>query len=133
MLRSLSRPTLKAVREIADAFDASMTATILKMIETDHFPIMLVSHSPQGRAWFRGASSVPERWFPKQDLDHESFAFTTLFGKKEDKGGPRRIGADAWFDRYEAADFDVYEETFRVAADQVCTVLFFNDVKMLRG
>jgi hypothetical protein len=42
---------------------------------------------------------VPEHWFPKQELDHESFAFAALFGKNEDKGGPRRIGADAWFDR----------------------------------
>ncbi|MCD9824053.1 ImmA/IrrE family metallo-endopeptidase [Bradyrhizobium japonicum] len=132
MLRALRRPTLKAVKETAEAFDASLTATALKIAETDFFPIMLVSHSQQGRAWFRKAPSVPEHWFPKKELDHESYAFSALFGKHEDKGGPRRIGADAWFDRRGAEDFEIYEETFRVAADQICTILFFNDTKMLR-
>lgn len=132
MLKALPRPTLKAAREIAEAFDASLTATIMKIAETDRFPIMLVSHSQTGRAWFRRAPSVPERWFPKQELDHESFAFSTLFGKHEDRSGPRRIGADAWFDRRGAEDFEIYEETFRVADEQICTILFFNDAKMLR-
>ena len=53
MLKGLSRPALKYVKEIAEAFDTSLTATVLKIIETDRFPIMLVSHSQQGRAWFR--------------------------------------------------------------------------------
>jgi hypothetical protein len=92
----------------------------------------MVSHSQQGRPWFRRAPSVPEHWFPKQELDHESYAFSALFGKNEDKGAPRRIGADAWFDRRGAEDFEIHEETFRVAADQICTILFFNDAKMLR-
>ena len=52
--------------------------------------------------------------------------------KNEDKGAPRRIGADARFDRRGAEDFEIHEETFRVAADQICTILFFNDAKMLR-
>jgi len=132
MLKGLPRPTLKAVKETAEAFDASLTATVLKIIETDRFPVMLVSHSQQGRAWFRRAPSVPEHWFPKQELDHESFAFAALFGKNEDKGGPRRIGADAWFDRRGAEEFEIYEETFRVSIDHICTILFFNDAKMLR-
>jgi hypothetical protein len=132
MLKGLPRPTLKAVKETAEAFDASRTATALKIVETDLFSIIFVSHSQQGRAWFRRAPSVPEHWFPKQELDHESFAFSALFGKNEDKGGPRRIGADAWFDRRGAEDFEIYEETFRVAADQICTILVLNDAKMLR-
>jgi hypothetical protein len=132
MLKGLSRPALKYVKEIAEAFDTSLTATVLKIIETDRFPIMLVSHTQQGRAWFRKAPSVPEHWFPRQELDHESFAFAALFGKIEDKGGPRRIGADAWFDRRGAEDFEVYEETFRVAAERTCTLLLFNDSRMLR-
>lgn len=132
MLKPLPRFNLNAAREISEVFDASLTATILKIAETNHFPIMLVSHSQKGRAWFRKAPSVPEHWFPKDELDHESYAFAALFGKQDDKGGPRRIGADAWFDRRGAGDFDVYEETFRVADDQICTVLLFKDAKMLR-
>jgi DNA invertase Pin-like site-specific DNA recombinase len=42
-----------------------------------------------------------------------------------------RIGADAWLDRAGAADYNIHEETFQVARDQICTVLLFSDPKML--
>jgi Zn-dependent peptidase ImmA (M78 family) len=130
--RGIARPTLKAVREVADMFDVSLTATLLKIVEADHFPIIAICHSRTGRRWFRRAPSVPERWFPQQELDHESFAFTALFGQEPGAQGPRKIPAEAWFDRSEARQYDISEETFQVAQDQICTVLFLNDRKMLR-
>lgn len=132
LIRGMTRPTLKAIRDVSDAFNASLTATLLKIVEFDHFPIIVICHSTSGRRWFRRAACIPERWFPRQDLDHETFAFTALFGGKPDTGGPRRIPAEAWFDGLEARHFDVFEETFQVAKDQICTVLFINDPKMLR-
>jgi len=132
MLRGATKPTLKVAREIGAAFDASLTATLLKIVQTDRFPMLLVCHSTTGRRWFRRSPSVPERWFPEDELDHESFAFTTLFSKGPESNGPRLIGADAWFSRRDAADYELYEETFRVADDQICTVLMIKDGRMLR-
>ena len=63
-------------------------------------------------------------------LDHETFAL--LFGGNSNNQGSRRIPAEAWFDRSEAHHFDVFEETFQVPKDQICTVLLLNDPKMLR-
>jgi Zn-dependent peptidase ImmA (M78 family) len=132
IVRGMAKPTLKAVREVAEVFDVSLTATLLKIVEADHFPIIVICHSTKGRRWFRRAPSVPQRWFPQQELDHETFAFTALFGGNSNNQGSRRIPAEAWFDRSEAHHFDVFEETFQVAKDQICTVLLLNDPKMLR-
>jgi hypothetical protein len=54
---------------------------------------------------------VPERWFPQDTLDADSFAFGVLFGGKPDDPMPRRIGAGAWFDRWDAQSFEVHEQT----------------------
>jgi hypothetical protein len=132
MLRAIARINLASARKVADEFDASLTATLIKIVETDIFPMMLICHSREGRRWFRRAPSVPSRWFPQQELDHESFAFSILFGTGGDDTMPRRIGADAWFDRREAGEFDVLEQSYRLPDNQICTMLSIADPKMLR-
>jgi hypothetical protein len=123
MLRQVPRVVLGVVRDIAGAFNTSLTATLIKIVETDRFPILLVCHSREGRRWFRRARSVPDRWFPKDELDHESFAFPLLFGSGPEETMPRRIGADAWFDRRGAEEQDLLEQSYRLPDDQICTIL----------
>ena len=131
MLRDYARPTLKAMREVADAFNTSLTATIIKVIETNRYPVMLVCHGQQGRRWFKAAASVPSRWFPNCELDPDSFAFQLLFGDGPEETFPRSIGADAWFDRRDASDYEILEQSYRLPNKEVATVLFCKDPKML--
>jgi hypothetical protein len=133
MLRGVARPSLKAAREVASAFDASLTATLIKIVETDHFPMLLVCHSRDGRHWFRRSASVPSRWFPKDELDHESCAFSLLYGAVGEESSPSLIGADAWFDRAEASDFEILEQAYSLPNNEVCTVLTLKDSRMVRG
>lgn len=44
---------------------------------------------------------------------------------------PRKIGADAWFDRTEAANYDVHEQTIRTAESEVLTLVLISDFDML--
>ncbi len=44
---------------------------------------------------------------------------------------PRKIGADAWFDRPEAQRFEVHEQTIRTGPDEVVTLVMFSDKAML--
>lgn len=132
MLRKVSRLTLSSARDIAGDFDTSLTATLIKIAETDVFPVVLVCHSREGRRWFRRAPSVPSRWFPREELDHESFAFSLLFGSGPEESRPRRIGADAWFDRRGADEHNLLEQSYRLPDNQICTVLTITDPEMLR-
>jgi hypothetical protein len=132
MLRATPRMNLSSARKVAEEFDASLTATLIKIVETDIFPMLLICHSREGRRWFRRATSVPSHWFPQQELDHESFAFSLLFGSGVEDTMPRRIGADAWFDRREAAEFDLLEQSYRLPGNQVCTVISITDPTMMR-
>ena len=54
-----------------------------------------------------------------------------LFGNKPDDPIPRKIGADAWFDRREAERFEVHEQTFRTGPDEILTLVLISDPQML--
>ncbi|MFC0389710.1 ImmA/IrrE family metallo-endopeptidase [Muricoccus vinaceus] len=121
LARTFPKLTIRAVKSVAETFDASMTATAIRLVETGHVPSMLVCHGPLGRRWFVRSPGVPERWFPCDTLDPEGYAIEVKNGK--DQNMPRKIGADAWFDLRGADDFEVEEESFRTANGEILTIL----------
>lgn len=123
--------TFKSVVALADAFDASRPATAIRLVENDHSPAVLVCHGPLGRNWFTRAPSVPQKWFPRDTLDAESYAFGVQFGGNPDDPLPRKIGADAWFDRWDAGQFEVYEQTMRIGPNETLTFVTITDPRML--
>ena len=129
--REFDKLSFRSVRELSNLFDTSLTATAIRLVESRHSPAVLVCHGLEGRRWFRRSSDVPERWFPRGDLDSESFAFELLFGQGEEQAHPRLIGADAWFDRHEAQRYELREHSVRTADDEILTLLMVTDDAML--
>jgi hypothetical protein len=86
-------------------------------------PGVLVCHSPNGRRWFARAPSVPTRWFPRDDLDADSQAFSMVFGSEGEASRPIMVGADAWFDVAGSDRFDVHEQTYSVPDGCAITLL----------
>jgi hypothetical protein len=129
--RQHAKLSFRAVRDLADLFDTSLTATAIRFVESRHSPAMLVCHGHQGRKWFTRSPDVPTRWFPRDDLDPESFAFDLLFGQGQEEPHPRLIGADAWFERDEAGRHELHEHSIRTADDEVLTPLLFSREGML--
>ena len=123
--------SFRAIGSLAEIFSTSQTATAIRLVETDHTPALLICHGPQGRKWFTQAPSVPRRWFPQQDLHADSFAFGVLFGSAANDAMPRKVGADAWFDRREAERYELHEQTFRVGKDEILTLVILSDDRML--
>jgi hypothetical protein len=132
MAGASARVTFTTVRTIADAFHTSMTATAIRLVDGGYFVGCLVSHGRHGRKWFTRSPELPERWFPRPDLAAESYAFDVLFGAKDENKFPRRIGADAWFDRWDAERYEVYEQTIRTSDDEILTLVRIDDDAMQR-
>ena len=131
LARQYDHLTVQAVRELGDLFDTSLTATAIRLIESRHSPAILICHGRQGRKWFARSPDVPERWFPQEQLDPESFASDLLFGPGDEQAHPRLIGADAWFDRPEAHRYELHEQSVRTADDEILTILRLNNADML--
>lgn len=122
--------TWEAVIELADRFTTSITSTAIRIIDTNLFPALLVCHGTSGRRWFVRAKDVPDRWFPRAELDADSYAFDVLYGKR-DKHRPVLMDADTWFDRYDASRFQLYEQSIQLTPGEVLTLLVPKDGDML--
>ena len=129
--RQYGDANFRMVRELGNLFDASLTATAIRLVESRHSPTVLVCHDPKGRKWFTRSRDVPERWFPRHELDSESFAFDLLSGLGPEQSYPRLIGADAWFDRDEAQRYELYEHSVRTSSDDILTLLILTEEGML--
>jgi Zn-dependent peptidase ImmA (M78 family) len=122
-MKKLKRVTLAAARELADEFHASLTATLLKLVKANLFPILIVCHTKARRRWFQAAPMLPGWWFPREELDSESFAFEMLFSGVAESSFPRKIGAGAWFTFRNADRYEIQEQSFLLPNDEVLTVL----------
>lgn len=127
----IARPSFDSIRDLRDRFDTSLTATAIRFIDMNTVPAVLVCHGPAGRQWFKAAKGVPSRWFPRSDLDADSFAFGALFSDTVEKR-PRKIGAEAWFNRREAERYDIVEHTVKTGDDEIITLLLLEDEEMLQ-
>jgi hypothetical protein len=135
----LFRPALKMyrrldfdiVRKIGDMFGVSLTASAIRLVGSGEHPAILLCHNQNGRRWFVRSSLIPTRWFPRIELQPESSAMDILFGKRSHDPQLRCVSADAWFDRYDAHKFEIVEQTFRISADEILTLLIIEDDEML--
>jgi hypothetical protein len=129
--RSSAKLNFRTVNELAEVFKTSRPATAIRLVAGGHSPALLICHGLKGRKWFVRGPDVPARWLPRDDLDADSFAFGVLFGKAPDDAMPRKIGADAWFDRTDADQYIVHEQTMRSAADEILTLVLLSEPRML--
>ncbi len=130
LARAIKRPTFEGVQDLADQFRTSLTATAIRLVDINAWPLLLVCHSAQGRVWFNRSKDIPERWFPQKELDSDSIAFDRLFGNK-DRIRAQKINADAWFDCREAGRFEIVEDSIRISSSQVLTLLWMENDEML--
>lgn len=119
----VKRVTLALVRELREEFQASLTATLLKLVKSNRFPILIVCHGQRGRRWFQRADMILPWWFPSDELDVDSFAFELLFKGIDENAFPRKIGADAWFSFRNADRYEIQEQSFRLPDNEVLTLL----------
>jgi|HubBroStandDraft_6_1064221.scaffolds.fasta_scaffold499983_1 hypothetical protein len=122
-ITKLKKPSLACAHEIADEFRASMTATLIKILNEDRFPIFLVCHAKDRLRWFRRAAMVPQWWFLRADLDAQTFAFEILHAGAKEDAFPRKNGAGAWFEFRNVDRYEVQEQSFPLPNDEVLTIL----------
>jgi hypothetical protein len=122
-INKIGKLTLALAREIAEEFHASMTATLIRILNENCFPILVVCHGKDRRRWFRRAEMVPQWWFPREDLDPDTLAFEVLHNNSGEDNFPRKNGAGAWFEFRNVDRYEVHEQTFRLPNDEILTVL----------
>lgn len=119
------------IEQFAEEFNTSLSATAIRLVEADIWPCMLICHARQGRKWFTQAPMFHKRWFPQSELDAESSAFDVVFGQSESDRSPQIIGADAWFDRAEARQYEILEQAKQTGSGEALIILTIKDDRMI--
>lgn len=118
--------TLSAVRELAGDFQASMTATAIRLVEHGAVPAALACYTAEGTAWIRKGPLVPESLWVRATPTPSSITGRLLRG---DTGVPESCNwsADEWIDHKDAHEHEIHEEAFVSATGTVVTLLWWQD------
>ncbi len=130
MVNQIGEVSFHAVNYLRKEFRTSITATAIRLIEYGAEPAILVCHTASGRKWFYRSHDIPDRWFPRDKLDSESYAIDVLRGN-DNHNNRMPISAEVWFDRRDAEKYKLYEETVRTTDDEILTLLIVEDGEML--
>lgn len=119
-------PTLETIRDLAEQFKASLTATARRVVDLGGHPAMVICSSRNKREWFRGSAEVDRKLWPHTYLSADTLA-SELFDEPGYLEAMEEVDADAWIDHENAADYVVVESSVKVTADLVLTVLWWKN------
>ncbi len=131
-IQPFGRPNFKQLGDVAAAFQTSLTATALRLVGVDTLPVIIACYTQKGLRWHSGAKHVPRRWYLKQHVDEDSFAYDLLFSGKECRNLGKQ-SADTWFTNDDAGRYEVLEQCVPIRGDEVLVLLYLIDTKMLNA
>ncbi|RQV65901.1 ImmA/IrrE family metallo-endopeptidase [Burkholderia cenocepacia] len=125
-------PTFKHIGEVAQAFEVSVAATIIRMAEVDTLPVIVACYDGRGIRWRAIAPHVPRRWHLVQSLDEDSFAYDIANGVKSIQCSGKQ-SADAWFSNDDAENYEVHEHAMPGRPGEVLVMLYLADTDMFES
>jgi len=116
--------TLDTVVKIGKEFQASLTATAIKLVRSADKPALVVCHSQEKREWFVRGPSVPEELWPAKELDSETGAFELLYSPDaQGKTAVRQAPGSRWLSGRGAFHRTVSAQSVKVAEGMVVSVV----------
>ncbi|QKL55193.1 ImmA/IrrE family metallo-endopeptidase [Ralstonia solanacearum] len=122
-------PTFKHIDEVAQAFEVSMAAAVIRMAEVDSLPVIVACYNARGIRWRAAAPHVPRRWRLHQMLDDDSFAYDFVNGGKVQRCSGKQP-AEVWFSNDDADKYEVHEHAMPGHSGDVLVLLYLTDTEM---
>jgi hypothetical protein len=132
VVRRLKYPTISQIQEVADTFQSSQSATLIRLAKVDTLPVVVACYSMEKRLWYCAAPHVPRRWHLKSMLDADSFAHELLM-RGTPTLVPRKQSADAWFENDDAEKYELLEQCVPGMPGKVLVTLYLSDDEMFEA
>ena len=121
--------TFATVRDLADRFQTSLTATAIRLVELASFPAMIVCTENGRRRWFIRGPDVPEILWPRERPSRNTVAWDLLQGKAM-PSGPVDVCADGWLDHPQAGRYAIREDSRKIG-DLFLSILWWKNERQL--
>ncbi|WP_241301417.1 ImmA/IrrE family metallo-endopeptidase [Burkholderia stabilis] len=125
-------PTFKHIGEVAQTFEVSVAAAIIRMAEVDSLPVIVACYGTRGFRWCAFAPHVPRRWRLVQTLNDDTFAYD-IVNNVTSKQCSGKQEAAAWFSNDEAESFEVHENAMPGRPGEVLVMLYLSDTEMFES
>jgi len=122
LVKQAKAPSFNDLREFAAEFDCSLLSTALRLIDVNTVPAILTCFNRDGLRWFRFSGDVPRRWYLKNQLDEDSFAYELISSGKTQPGF-RKSSADTWFTNDDGEDHELREHSVEGYSGEVITLI----------
>lgn len=131
LVASLGNPTFQQLSRVAGEFETSTMATTLRLANINTLPVIVACYDRKGKRWAMPAGDIPKRWFLKETLDEDTFAYDLLHGGKECRGLFKQP-ADVWFQNNDAGKYEVQEQCI-ASTDETALILLYLEPSMLKA
>jgi Zn-dependent peptidase ImmA (M78 family) len=122
--------TFATVRNLANDFVASLTATAIRLIELGSFPAIVVCYEEGKRRWFTRAPDVPQSLWPRMEPASYTSAYDLIRGVTTAEG-PADVCADGWFEIRNSDRYEVREDSIKISNRFVLTLLWWKDERQI--
>lgn len=117
--------TFQTVRELASAFQTSLAATAIRLVEQDSYPALVVCSDGEGRKWYLTSKTVPRELRPHRRVGPGSYAAAILGGSA--RSGSGTVDADEWIDHPDAHRYCVEEDSLAVSGGLVLSLVWWKN------
>jgi Zn-dependent peptidase ImmA (M78 family) len=121
-IKEVRAPSLFDLALLASDFDCGLLSAAIRLIDVNTVPAILTSYDAEGLRWFLATPDIPRRWYLKQKLDEDSFAYTLLTSGKEETGH-RKSSAETWFTNTDGDDYEVREHSVAMGSEVLTMIL----------
>jgi len=121
-IKEVKIPSMADLAVVADEFDCGLLSTAIRLIDVNTVPAILAAHGPNGLRWHMRTPDVPRRWYLKEELDEDSFAYDLLRSGKVQKG-LRKSSADTWFTNGDGENYALREHSVAMGSEVLTLIL----------
>lgn len=111
--------TLDTADALAQEFNASLTATAIKLVKSASIPAAILCHNPAGLAWSTRSRLFPENARIPKELHQDTDAFELLYAATGGRSRARTQSAEIWLSWREASWKNVRAQSVKLTGNLV--------------
>lgn len=117
------RINLDTAKALGSDFDASLTASAIKIAKRAQAQACVVCHNQTKRIWSQKNLAFPHDFYVKQELHQDTAAFSMAFGKASGLSRPAKEAANRWLQGPEVYRRTVGTQSLKLPDDTVLTMI----------
>ncbi|MBI5450141.1 MAG: ImmA/IrrE family metallo-endopeptidase [Gammaproteobacteria bacterium] len=122
--RTAKQPiTLDTASKLAQGFQASLTATAIKLVRASTSPAIVICHSQTKCEWFITNSAFPHEFWPQDELHQDTDAFELIFGSGNGMTRAKNTSGALWFNRRDANQFQMLSQSTKLPDGTVLSTI----------